>query len=111
LQSLTQLSSFINGLDDYINSQGSENIIMDLDTFSPFLIEIVPAIQLLDIDILLPKALQEILKPQTSVKLKRKAENKSYIRLDQMLDFDWQVALGDNLVDEKEFKKLKYQKL
>jgi SNF2 family DNA or RNA helicase/uncharacterized Zn finger protein len=106
LQSLTQLSSFINGLDDYINSQGSENIIMDLDTFSPFLIDIVPAIQLLDIDILLPKALQEILKPKTSVKLKRKAENKSYIRLDQMLDFDWQVALGDNLVDEKEFKKL-----
>ena len=106
LQSLTQLSSFISGLDAYINSQGEDQIIMDNAAFSPFLMEMIPAIQLLDIDILLPKSLQEILKPKTSLKVKRKAQNKSYLRLDQMLDFDWQVAIGDTLMDEAEFNKL-----
>ena len=106
LQSLTQLSSFIKGLDDYINSEGQEEIVMNNETFTPFLIDIIPAIQLLDISILLPKSLQNILKPKASLKVKAKPKNKSFIRLDQLLDFDWQVAIGDTLIDESEFKKL-----
>lgn len=105
LQSLTQLGSFINGLDDYINSKGEKLIVMDNETFTPFLLQMIPAIQLLDIDILLPKSLQQILKPKPSVKLKKKA-GKSFLRLDQLLDFDWQIAVGDTLMNEDEFKKL-----
>lgn len=107
LQSLTQLSSFIPGLDQYINNGGSPQIEMDLETFTPFLMQMIPAIQLLDISILLPKSLQEILKPKASLKIKTKEKTgKSYLRLDQLLDFDWQVAIGDTLMDEAEFKKL-----
>jgi len=106
LQSLTQLSSFITGLDNYINNKGEELMIMDNATFTPFLMQMIPAIQLLDISILLPKSLQEILKPKASLKIKKKGSNKSFIRLDQLLDFDWQVAVGDTLMSEDEFKKL-----
>lgn len=106
LQSLTQLSSFISGLDDYINSQGNSEIIMDTAVFTPFLMEMIPAIQLLDIDILLPKALQEILKPKSSLKIKRKSEGKSFINLGQLFDFDWQIAIGENLMSVEEFKNL-----
>ena len=105
LQSLTQLSSFISGLDEYINSQGQETIVMKNDTFSTFLMDIIPAIQLLDIDILLPKSLQEILKPKASLKVKRNT-GRSFLRLDQLLDFDWQVAVGDSVMGEEEFNKL-----
>ncbi len=106
LQSLTQLSSFISGLDTYINTQGASDIIMDNETFTPFLMEMIPAIQLLDIDILLPKALQDILKPKASIKVKKKSEGKSFINLEQLFDFNWQIALGDTLMDETEFKKM-----
>lgn len=106
LQSLTQLSPFIAGLDQYINSQGSDKMIMENAVFTPFLIEMIPAIQLLDIDILLPKSLQEILKPKTSLKIKRKSGGKSFINLGQLFDFDWQIAIGDSLMSEEEFKKL-----
>ena len=107
LQSLTQLSCFINGLDAYINSAGKEEIVMDTDTFCPFLMQMIPAIQLLDIDISLPKSLQNILKPKASVRLKQKANpGKSFLRLEEMLAFDWQIAIGDTLMDEAEFKKL-----
>ena len=106
LQSLTQLSSFIPGLDEYINSEGTEEIIMDNAVFTPFLMQIIPAIQLLDINILLPKSLQTILKPKASIKIKKKNGGKSFLQLNQLFDFDWQVAIGDALMDEAEFKKL-----
>ena len=105
LQSLMQLSSFISGLDAYINSKGEKRIVMDNERFTPFLFQMIPAIQLLDIEILLPKSLREILKPKASVKVKAK-QGKSFLRLDQLLDFDWQVAIGDTVMSEDEFMKL-----
>jgi uncharacterized Zn finger protein len=106
LQSLVQLSSFITGLDDYINSNGENEIVMENESFTPFLMQMIPAIQLLDISVLLPKSLQEILKPRTSVKLKSKATGKSFLRLDKLLDFEWRVAVGDTVMGEEEFRKL-----
>jgi uncharacterized Zn finger protein/superfamily II DNA or RNA helicase len=106
LQSLMQLSPFIDGLDGYINSQGANKMVMGNAVFTPFLMEMIPAIQLLDIDILLPKSLQDILKPKPSLKIKRKPEGKSFINLGQLFDFDWQIAIGDTLMSEGEFHKL-----
>jgi uncharacterized Zn finger protein len=106
LQSLAQLSPFIKGLDAYINSKGKDLMVMDVATFTPFLMEVIPAIQLLDIAILLPKSLQSILRPKPSVGVKKKASAKSFIRLDDLLAFDWQVAIGDTLLDEAAFSKL-----
>ena len=78
---------------------------MDIDVFTPFLMQMIPAIRLLDIDILLPKSLREILKPKSSLKLKKK-QGKSFLRLDQLLDFDWQIAIGDAVIDKEDFEKL-----
>jgi len=106
LQSLSLLSSFIKGLDNYINSETREPIRFGMEEFSPFLVNIIPAIKLLDIQVLLPKSLQQLLKPKASVKLKRKSVNQGYVRLDDLLAFDWQVALGDTLISPDEFNKL-----
>lgn len=106
LSSLAQLSSFIPMMDAYINSRGKTEMIMDNTIFTPFLLKIIPAIQLLDVPVLLPKSLQHILKPKVSVKIKRKKEGKSFLRLDQLLTFEWQVALGESVMSEAEFKKL-----
>lgn len=106
LQSLTQLSSFITGLDDYINTGGEKEIIMGTRDFTPFLMQVIPAIQLLDISVLLPKSLCEILKPKASVRLKSKPSGSSFLRLDKLLDFEWQVAVGDTLMGEEEFRNL-----
>ncbi|MDR1502678.1 MAG: DEAD/DEAH box helicase [Prevotella sp.] len=107
LQSLAHLSTFIPGIDDYVNTQGGKRMELNSRDFAPFLLNIIPAIQLLDINILLPKSLQDILKPKASVRIKSKAKDtKGFIRLDKLLDYDWQVALGDTLMDESEFQKL-----
>jgi len=107
LQSLTQLSSFIPRLDNHINSNGKELMDMDIELFSPFLLTMIPAIQLLDIDIMLPRSLQYILKPKPSIIIKQKPpKGKTFLRLDQLLDFDWQIAIGDTLMNEEEFRTL-----
>jgi SNF2 family DNA or RNA helicase/uncharacterized Zn finger protein len=105
LQALTQLSGFITGLDGHINNNGENYLLMDNAAFTVFLFQMIPAIRLLDVDILLPKELQEILKPKRSLKMKKKP-GKTFLRLDQLLEFDWQIAIGDSVIDEKEFKKL-----
>ncbi len=105
LQTMATLSDFVPGLEAYIDTKGEELIAMDNATFTPFLFQMIPVIRLLDMDILLPKSLQQILKPKPSVKIKTKP-GKSFLRLDQLLDFEWQVAIGDTVMNEDDFKKL-----
>jgi hypothetical protein len=105
MQTMANLIDFIPGLENQINSGGKDIIVMDTETFTPFLFQMIPVIRLLDMDILLPKSLQNILKPKPSVKVKAKS-GKSFLNLDQLLSFDWQVAIGDQVMSEAEFKKL-----
>lgn len=107
LQSLGLINAFLPALEQYINRKGQEPLILDADEFAPFLMQSVPAIRLLDLEILLPKSLQVILKPHPSVHLRQKSKDSlSLIRLNSLLDFDWQVAIGDTVLDEAEFKRL-----
>ncbi|MCH7411067.1 SNF2-related protein [Belliella sp. DSM 111904] len=105
LQTMATLCVFVHGLEEHINTKCEKPIQMDSATFTPFLLNMIPIIRLLDIDILLPKSLQEILKPKPSLKIKKKP-GKSFLRLEQLLEFDWQIAIGDTLMDEDTFKKL-----
>ncbi len=106
LQTLSLLSPFIRGLDNHINLGANQPIIYDTKEFAPFLMEILPAIRLLDIKIMLPKALQELLKPKASVKLRKNEDTQGFIRLEQLLSFDWQVAIGDTIISPQEFEKM-----
>jgi len=106
LQGVSLLTPFIRGLDTHINLNGETPIRFTNDEFAPFLIEVLPAVRLLDIKIMLPKALQELLRPKVSVKIKRNEEGHGFINLDDLLSFNWQVALGDTVISLEEFKKL-----
>lgn len=107
LQDLSLLSGLVKDLDSYVRSGAEKPLVFGAQEFAPFLFEVLPAIKLLDIRSILPKSLQHILKPKTSMLLKKKdASEKSFMRLDDLLDFDWRVAIGDDLLDEKTFLQL-----
>ncbi len=106
LQNLSLLSPFIQGLDRHINSGGIRPIHFNIAEFGPFLVEVLPAVRLLDIKILLPVSLRELLRPRPTVKLTRSKEQPGFVRLDDLLSFNWQVALGDSLISPEEFGKL-----
>ncbi len=106
LQSVSQLSSFIEGLDDYINTFGEQEIVMDTFTFSNFLMQLVPIIRLLDVAVFLPKSLREIIRPRPSVRISAKDTSKGFLKLNDLLNFEWQAAIGDTVLGEEEFRKL-----
>lgn len=107
LRDLLMLSSTIPGLTDYVNKNAEQPIRFDGKSFVPFLMNAVPAIRLLAAKVLLPKSLQELLRPKTSLRLSKKSTNEgSFIRMDDLLTFDWQVAIGDEVLSPEDFRKL-----
>lgn len=105
LQSLSLLSPFINGIEEYINV--GTPICFDSKNFAPVLMEVLPAIRLLNIQVLLPKSLQNLLRPKPSMQIRKKAKDgKKFLTLEKMLEFDWQVALGDDVIPVEEFRSL-----
>jgi uncharacterized Zn finger protein len=107
LQSITLLSNFIAGLDFYLKQGAKRPLTLSAREFASFLFDMLPAIRLLNIKTLLPRALQQILRPQATVRLKiRSRDSSAFIRLDDLLSFDWQVAIGREFLEEAEFLKL-----
>ena len=106
LQSVSLLTPFIRGLDTHINFGGDTPIRFSNDEFAPFLFDILPAIRLLDIKILLPKSLQELLRPKVSIKINKNDQGEGFISLDDLLSFKWQVAIGDTVISPEEFNQL-----
>lgn len=107
LRDVSLLSSLIPGIDQYLANEARKPMAMDNAAFSQFLINVVPAMRLLNIRLLLPKSLQHLLRPKPSVSLSAKqSDGKSFLRLDQLLQFDWKVAVGDDLISPEEFRGL-----
>jgi SNF2 family DNA or RNA helicase/uncharacterized Zn finger protein len=106
LQGVSLLTPFIRGLDTHINLGGNTPIHFSNSEFAPFLMDVLPAIRLLDIKIMLPKALRELLHPKVSLKIKKNPDGQGFVRLDDLLSFDWQVAIGEHLISPEEFDKL-----
>ena len=109
LQSLANLAKDFEDLKAHIASNGTEDLIYGSDEFTEVLLKILPTVKLLGIKILLPNALKNLAKPKTSLLLRQNegsSTEKSYLSLDEMLNFEWQVAIGDKTISVKEFKKL-----
>ena len=106
LQGVSLLMPFIRGLDTHINFGGDTPIRFSNDEFAPFLIDVLPAVRLLDIKIMLPKALQELLRPKVSVKIRKNEYGAGFINLSDLLSFNWQVAMGETIISPEEFDKL-----
>jgi len=107
LKELSLLASLVRGMEKYINCDGATPIIFTSGEFTSFLFDMIPAIRLLGVKVMLPKSLQEIIRPKVSMRIsKKQTDGKSYLRLDEMLQFDWQVALGNEVVSTEEFRQL-----
>jgi superfamily II DNA or RNA helicase len=75
-----------------------------------FLESAVPLLTRLEIGIELPRALKRELKPRLVLKSTESSKGRgslvSYLGLDSLLDWEWQVAVGDRIMDLAEFEKL-----
>ena len=77
-----------------------------------FLDSAAPLLSRLGVQVDLPKALSRELKPRLVLKSSSKAGGTlvSYLNLDSILDWEWQVAVGDKVMNLGEFQKLLREK-
>lgn len=101
------LSSYLFELESLIQSRGRIPLLIELSHFTPILLDVLPAIKLLGIQIILPKGLKELVRPGASLILKGQAQESSvsYLNLNKLLSFQWQIALGGQMVDVEEFAR------
>ncbi len=72
-----------------------------------FLLKTSSIISNLGVEIILPKELKNLLKPKLSLAVKSSSKSlKSFFTLDGMLEYDWQLAIGDEFISVSEFQKL-----
>jgi len=104
LRAFTMVGVMISDLAPYISSGAKSPICYDEDEFVPFLLKVIPTARMIDIKVFMPRALQDLIRPKVSMKISAKPKDeKAGFTLLGMLDFDWQVALGDDLVSPQEF--------
>jgi SNF2 family DNA or RNA helicase/uncharacterized Zn finger protein len=109
LKDVMLLSEYFPQLNRIVESQGERQLSFNNNEFLPVLLKILPAINLFGIKILLPKGLKHLVRPQASLLAKKTASKNadgSFLNFEDLVSFDWQVALGDTFVSVQEFQKL-----
>jgi len=108
LKNISQLTEYLPTIKDYLNNNGKKPLKFENEEFAPVILNVLPVIQLLGIRIMLPRSLSYLFKPKISIKLSKKSKDKvqSFLGLNELLDFQWQIAVGDELLDFEEFQKL-----
>ncbi|HEY0459845.1 MAG TPA: DEAD/DEAH box helicase [Pyrinomonadaceae bacterium] len=108
LKDLLLLAEYFPELGELARAEGKQTLFFDSDRFAALFFEILPVMRLFGINLILPKSLKHLVRPQISVKMKKKTgeTNAAFLRLDDLLAFDWQIALGDENLTPAEFAKL-----
>lgn len=107
LKDLSLLAEFFPQLNQTARSKGEKSLVFAADQFAPVFFEILPLMRLFGINLILPKSLRHLIRPEVSMKItKKSAETSGFLRLDDLLDFEWHVAVGDELLSEDDFRKL-----
>jgi superfamily II DNA or RNA helicase len=80
------------------------------ERLAAFLESAAPLLTRLGVGVELPKALKRELKPRLVLKAAGSGQGKgslvSYLNLDSLLNWEWQIAIGDRIMDLGEFEKL-----
>ena len=108
MRTVSRLSSICPVLTDLLSNHGGNGTI-SIDNLASVILSSVPAMKLLGVELIIPKNLQKILYPKTSITLKTQEqweEGSGFVGLTELLDFDWQLAIGNQKISEKEFEKL-----
>ena len=103
------LSSYLPKLTEMI---GKKSVPLTQEETAFFLKTSAPLLSRFGIEVVLPKRLQKILKPQPIIRLKKQkgaGAVQSYLSLDNLTDYDRGIMLGDTVVSVKEFRKLMKQ--
>ncbi|HMO37839.1 MAG TPA: SNF2-related protein [Saprospiraceae bacterium] len=110
LRDLSILAEHFPKLSQLIASGGQARLVFQAEAFVEVLFKILPIIKLFGIRVSMPKALQKILRPQVSLAMESEENGivklSSVISLENILRFQWQIALGNEHLSPEAFLRM-----
>ncbi|MFO1251900.1 MAG: DEAD/DEAH box helicase [Inhella sp.] len=108
LQQAAVLAEFHPPFNDYLRQAGRTPLPLAADDLPGFLSQTLPALRLLGLQVLLPKGLERLLRPRLSMRIAAStaAAAPGRLSLDEVLRFDWRVALGEQVLSKADFERL-----
>ncbi|MCH2228361.1 MAG: DEAD/DEAH box helicase [Candidatus Caenarcaniphilales bacterium] len=103
---LSILGEEVPEISQIINSKGKDPAQIDLTRLGQILENSIAVLDILGIQIILPKELRDLVKPKIKVKARTKQSNTGSLELEDLLDFSYEIAIGDKSISAKEFNKL-----
>ena len=108
LRGLSPVSSMMPELEAYVNGGATRPVHYAPADFVPFLFRVLPAVRMMGIEVYLPKSLQHVVCPKPTLSIRcKKRSGKGFLSLMDLFAFDWQVALGDEVVSVDKFMRLR----
>lgn len=91
-----------------LNSRGIEKAMVTSNEMADFMTKSLDILELLGIRVIIPKEFKKLVMPRLAIKVdvKDKGSVISYLSLNTMLDFSWEVAIGDKTISKDEFLKM-----
>ncbi len=101
-------SEYMPKLRDVLNSRGVDSALITSDEMADFMTRASNIFDILGIKTAIPKELKKIAVPRLAIKaaVKGKSQSVSYLSIDSILDFSWEIAIGDKTIPKDEFLKL-----
>jgi SNF2 family DNA or RNA helicase/uncharacterized Zn finger protein len=100
-------SEYMPELKKILNRKGESGALIDLEDMARFMTDVSNVLTLLGIRLIIPKELRNLATPRINIKAKTKDEKAvSYLSLEELLQFSWEIAIGDRAISKDEFIKL-----
>jgi len=111
LKDLGLLSIYLPQVNDFLKlPPEKKNLQIPSNEFVGVWFDALPLLQSLGVKTILPKSLKKVFTPTISLKFKSKEKsvnsNISYLGIDKMMDFEWNIAVGDKFFSKDEFYNL-----
>lgn len=105
---LITAGEYIPQVKEIVDSKGEEAPILNLEEMSDVLLNTKEILNLLGIEITIPKELKKLAYPQLQFKAKAKKATSdiSYLSMHELLDFSYEISIGDTKISAAEFKRL-----
>lgn len=85
----------------------NQKIQFSFEQLTDFLFNNAKILKEIGVELLLPRSMHGIIRPKLTMCIKTKSDNvQSYLHLEELLDFDWRIALGDNVISYRRFLEL-----
>jgi uncharacterized Zn finger protein/superfamily II DNA or RNA helicase len=100
---ITLAAEYLPGLKDVLNSKGRKPLLIEPLEMADFLSRGQEILNFLGISVVVPKELKRLATARVAIKAAYNGSPVSYLSLEKVLNFSWEVALGETTLTKEEF--------